>query len=98
MYARLTPHRATRLHLGSDGVRLNPFDLPAAVPGIRPSVDALTRQPRSSFKRDGIAGGRPQVSEAAGANIQVTELFDLGLRRARAQGTRGQCPAAVEFC
>ena len=44
-YARLAAGTGgTYLHLGADGVRLNPFDLPAPVPGTRPRADALTRQ------------------------------------------------------
>ena len=44
-YARLAAGTGgTYIHLGADGVRLNPFDLPAPAPGARPRADALTRR------------------------------------------------------
>src|SRR5260221_660059 len=60
-YARLAAGTGgAYLHLGADGVRLNPFDLPALTPGTRPRADALTRLALFAHTVIGVLlGGQP---------------------------------------
>ena len=76
-YARLAAGiGGTYLHLGADGVRLNPFDLPAPVPGFRPRADALTRQALFIHTVIGVLlGGQPGPAERAALDRAVMAAY-----------------------
>jgi len=76
-YARLAAATGgTRLHLGADGVRLNPFDLPPPAPGTRPAADALTR--RALFAHTVtrvLLGGQPGPAERAALDRAIMAAY-----------------------
>ena len=76
-YARLAAGTGgTYLHLGADGVRLNPFDLPAPVPGARPRADALTRQALFAHTVIGVLlGGQPGPAERAALDRAIMAAY-----------------------
>jgi type IV secretory pathway VirB4 component len=76
-YARLAAGTGgTYLHLGSDRVRLNPFDLPAPVPGIRPRADTLTRQALFAHTVIGVLlGGQPGPAERAALDRAIMAAY-----------------------
>ena len=76
-YARLAAGTGgTYLHLGADGVRLNPFDLPAPVSGARPRADALTRQALFVHTVIGVLlGGQPGPAERAALDRAIMAAY-----------------------
>ena len=76
-YARLAAGTGgTYLHLGADSVRLNPFDLPAPVPGTRPRADALTRQALFIHTVIGVLlGGQPGPAERAALDRAIMAAY-----------------------
>jgi hypothetical protein len=76
-YARLAAATGgTYLHLGGDGVRLNPLDLPAVTPGTRPPGGALTQ--RALFAHNIVAvllGGPPGPAEKAALDRAIMTAY-----------------------
>ena len=76
-YARLAAGTGgAYLHLGADGVRLNPFDLPVLTPGTRPRGDALTRQALFAHTVIGVLlGGQPGPAERAALDRAIMAAY-----------------------
>src|ERR1019366_9664108 len=76
-YARLAAGTGgAYLHLGADGVRLNPFDLPALTPGVRPRADALTRRALFAHTVIGVLrGGQPGPAERAALDRAIMAAY-----------------------
>ena len=76
-YARLAAGTGgAYLHLGADGVRLNPFDLPAPAPGARPRADALTRRALFAHTVIGVLlGGQPGPAERAALDRAIMAAY-----------------------
>ena len=76
-YARLAAGAGgAYLHLGADGVRLNPFDLPAPAPGARPRADALTRRALFLHTVIGVLlGGQPGPAERAALDRAIMAAY-----------------------
>ena len=76
-YARLAAGTGgAYLHLGADGVRLNPFDLPALTPGARPRADALTRRALFAHTVIGVLlGGQPGPAERASLDRAIMAAY-----------------------
>ena len=76
-YARLAAATGGAcLHLGADGVRLNPFDLPAPAPGTRPAADTLTRRALFAHTVTGVLlGGQPGPAERAALDRAIMAAY-----------------------
>src|ERR1019366_1397016 len=76
-YARLAAGTGgAYLHLGADGVRLNPFDLPPLTAGVRPRADALTRRALFAHTVIGVLlGGQPGPAERAALDRAIMAAY-----------------------